>query len=240
MRPAEDNPKGFWESEVLTALNDRLLAQGSSSWHDWRAFDWPAQGDAAALLVAEARIRVREEFGDAELIVLKDPRICRFLPFWRDVLEGMGYRVVCLSPLRAPAEVAASLMSRNKMSRSHALRLWLRHVLDAEYTSRDLPRLILPWTEYLADCRGQAPRIASALGINLDLDEASLIRLDDFLSPDLRRQTTVEAVPAMVGETFEILSRIGRTVDETAGQESLDRIRHSFNTVGALFSDAPI
>lgn len=240
MRPAEDNPKGFWESEVLTSLNDRLLGAAASSWHDWRPFQADALGDAAAAFRTEAAVRVQEEFGDADLIVMKDPRICRFLPFWRGVLENMGYRVVCLSPLRAPAEVAASLMTRNSMSRSHALRLWLRHVLDAEHASRELPRLILPWTEYLADCRGQAPRIASALGIRLELDEAALARVDDFLSADLRHQTTTEAVPALVGETFEILSRISRSSDEAADRERLDQIRHSFNAVGSLFADAPI
>ena len=32
MPPAADNPRGFWESSVLAALNDRILAQGGSRW----------------------------------------------------------------------------------------------------------------------------------------------------------------------------------------------------------------
>jgi hypothetical protein len=37
--PADDNPKGFWESSVLMSLNDQILAAGRSHWDDWREFD---------------------------------------------------------------------------------------------------------------------------------------------------------------------------------------------------------
>ena len=52
--PADDNPKGFWESSVLMTLNDQILAAGGSHWEDWRQFD-PARIDAAAAFALKAR-----------------------------------------------------------------------------------------------------------------------------------------------------------------------------------------
>jgi hypothetical protein len=37
--PADDNPKGFWESSVLMSLNDQILEAGGNHWEDWRQFD---------------------------------------------------------------------------------------------------------------------------------------------------------------------------------------------------------
>jgi hypothetical protein len=72
--PADDNPRGVWESSVLVTLNDQILAAGGSHWEDWRQFD-PARIDAAAAfaLKDQAKSALAEEFGDARLVVIKDP-----------------------------------------------------------------------------------------------------------------------------------------------------------------------
>lgn len=113
MAPGEDNPRGFWESLVLMEVNDRLLAAGGSNWRDWRPF-YP---DASSLeaFSAGAKERLQEEFHGQSPIVLKDPRICRFLPAWRDVLTAADYRTFVISPIRDPRETAASLTARNSM-----------------------------------------------------------------------------------------------------------------------------
>ena len=35
--PAGDNPRGFFESRVIAALNDRVLAAVGSRWDDWQS-----------------------------------------------------------------------------------------------------------------------------------------------------------------------------------------------------------
>jgi hypothetical protein len=84
--PADDNPKGFWESSVLMTLNDQILAAGGSHWEDWRQFD-PARIDPAAAfaLKGQAESVLAGEFGRARLPVIKDPRVCRLMPFWSPV-----------------------------------------------------------------------------------------------------------------------------------------------------------
>lgn len=239
MRPADDNPKGFWESEILSALNDRVLKACNSSWHDWKAFDASLAGPRIEDLKVEAARLIETEFGEADLIALKDPRICRMVSFWSEVLETMGYHVVCLSPLRAPAEVAASLMARNDMTRSHALRLWLRHVLDAEHFSRDLPRLILPWTDFLSDWRGQISRILATLELDLKITPQIEAQMDEFLSADLKHQNAAEPVPDWIANTYQHLLALSQDAENPDHRMSLDHLRNGFNAAEPLFLDAP-
>jgi len=240
MRPAKDNPKGFWESEVLAELNDRLLAAGGSTWHDWRRFDLTDVADTLPAFRVEAADKMAAEFGDADLIVLKDPRICRLFGFWREVLENSSYRVVVVSPIRPPAEVAASLMTRNAMSRSHALRLWLRHVSDAERASRSLPRRVLAWSDFIADWREQVERIERNLGVAFDCSPEAEARVDDFLSAELKRQNADERVPAQIRRAHHLLSLTARDGDHPDLQRALDAIRETFDQACDLFQDAPV
>lgn len=239
MRPADDNPKGFWESEVLAAFNDRLLQAGGSTWHDWRRFDPSKVADALPAFRTEAADKLTSEFGDATLIVLKDPRICRLFGFWRSVLEDCGYRVAVVSPVRSPAEVAASLMVRNDMSRSHALRLWLRHVLEAERASRLQPRRFLAWPDFIADWRRAVDQTAQDLGIDLDRRPEAEARVDEFLSAELKHQHANDPVPDHIRHTHQILRAIARDGEHPDLQRALDNARQAFDQACDLFADAP-
>lgn len=235
MRPAEDNPKGFWESEVVTAFNDRLLAADGSSWSDWRRFSPPS--DPAW---AEEAGRVLEaEFGDAGAIVLKDPRICRFFPFWRRVLEGAGYTPLIVAPVRDPLEVAASLNARNGMDPARALRLWLRHVLDAEAASRGLSRHVMGWDAFIGDWRGETARMAARLNRPLSPTTDQAEAVDAFLTADLRRQTPGEGhSPALVARTHAALLDLARHGEHADLHRTLDALRAEFDRACSLFPDA--
>ena len=183
MGPAADNPSGFWESEVLMAFNDEILARAGSSWDDWRPLD-PAvfSGEEGAALRARAVQKLHEEFGDAETIVLKDPRICRFYDFWREALAEAGYRPLVISPVRAPAEVSASLAARNGMPIEDGLKLWERHVRDAEHASRGQVRHIFGLDDFLEDWRGEVERLAKALNVDLSPSVESAAQIDKLLN----------------------------------------------------------
>ena len=140
--PGEDNERGFWESTVLAALNDEILAAGGSDWMDWRAYD-VARIDAASanFLNARAKSVLASEFGDIGFPIIKDPRMCRLMRFWAPVFEEAKWSVRALLPLRSPLEVAWSLKRRNDISPGYGCLMWLRHVLDAEVENpRDGPR----------------------------------------------------------------------------------------------------
>lgn len=190
LMPAKtENPKGFWESEVIMGLNDEILAACGSAWNDWRELDTRAlESGAGRNLQSRAAQALASEFGDADTIVLKDPRICRFYGFWRDVLQAQGYEPLVVSPLRSPYEVAASLMARNTISQEDALRLWQRHVLDAEKATRGHPRHLMAWTDFMTDWRGQTQLMSQRLGRSIEAKNVGVeAALDAFLTPELRR-----------------------------------------------------
>ncbi|BBK30343.1 hypothetical protein STHU_09770 [Allostella humosa] len=160
-----DNVEGYWEPLGLVALNDRLLAVADSAWLDPRPLDLSRVPDATgreiARLVGGA---LRASFADAPLFVLKDPRICRMMPFYRPVLAAKGAAAKVVLALREPPDVAASLLERNQLSPDFAGLLWARHLVDAERDSRDLPRIVVAYGELLEDWHGPAGRLARLLG----------------------------------------------------------------------------
>ena len=123
--PNDENPKGFWESTVIVALNDEILAAGGSHWEDWRPFD-PGSIDPAVAYTLKTRARsaLIREFGEASLAVVKDPRLCRLMPFWSSVLQDSGWS-------RARAS-AATIAARSRLiaraPQRHSAGPWLSHL----------------------------------------------------------------------------------------------------------------
>lgn len=237
MAAADDNPRGFWESNVVMALDDVLLAEAGSSWSDWRR-------PPRSINPAEARERISAclagEFGEAETIVLKDPRICRLFPAWRDGLEAAGYRPLIVAPLRHPSEVAASLVARNPITREQGLRLWLRHVLDAERDSRGLPRHHMRWSSFMGDWRAQVAVINARLGTTLaPAANDGGAAIDAFLTPDLQRQKTEAPTPALVSQAWSLLGDLARHGEHPDIHSALDTVRRTFDQSSELFADAP-
>lgn len=152
MRPAPDNPRGFWEHAGIVAIHERVLAALGHAWNDPRPLPggWlqhPAVGEAQAAL----ETLLRKDFGNAALWAVKDPRLCRLLPMWRPVLERLDVDVHALFVARHPDEVAASLAARNNWPKGLARLLWMQHIGDAEASTRDLPRAVLRYDALVED-----------------------------------------------------------------------------------------
>lgn len=240
MPAAEDNPRGFWESAVLMEYHDRLLKAGGGSWRDWRTFPLPGVLAEHPEFLEEGRRLLESEFGDSALIVLKDPRICRFFPLWETLLSEVGYRTVVVFPLRSPVEVAASLTSRNDMNEVEALRLWLRHVLDAERASRGYPRVFLRWTDFLSDWRKAVSTVSQALDLAIEAnDVARSVMVDEFLSGDLRRQVVCPSNGMVwVSDAYAVFDAFVQECEHETGRNRLDEIRWMFDASCELFADA--
>ncbi|WAC29197.1 sulfotransferase family protein [Ancylobacter sp. SL191] len=191
--PGPDNPEGYFEPAALVALHDRLLAAGGSAWFDLKPFALGAiPAEAARALLAEMAQVIAEDYPDAPLALIKDPRMCRFVPLAREVLGALGLEVAVVLALRHPSEVAASLARRDPMSATYAGFLWARHVIAAERDSRDLPRVTVGYADMMADWRDTAARIRSLPGPWRVEDPA-----DAPLKAELRHHRGLDAV-----ETF--------------------------------------
>ena len=190
----EFNPKGYFESLALYDVNERFLSDINSSWYDLSLID-------TQNLDTEIKVNFRKlflellnrEYGEETgLFLLKDPRICRFFPLVHSAIRDFGASPYVVSIFRNPWEVAHSLKKRDGICLSHGLTLWLRHVLDAEYQSRGLPRVFVDFSDLLDDWRPTVGRIQQQLGVAMPgLGTAAEAAVEDFLDRTLRHHQPV-------------------------------------------------
>jgi hypothetical protein len=242
------NETGHWESQVICALNDRILASAGSYWNDWREFDSDWLNTPQADKFREKAAAVLDgEYGDSRLFVLKDPRNCRLVGFWSAVFSEMEIKPVIVLTLRNPIEVAASLESRNGFDHALGHLLWLRHVLDAEYASRSMTRIFASYDQLMTDWREIARKAKKKLRFSMARPSRQVAEeIDDFLSPDLRHHREEFSIgvddPQLskwLRDTFAILDGWTKTGERAADFDTLDRIRREFNaTTAALWEKA--
>ncbi|MFM1904040.1 MAG: hypothetical protein RLZZ440_1940 [Planctomycetota bacterium] len=249
MPPTADNPGGYWESRRIARFNNRLLESAGTRWNDDAAIApaWFATPEREADR-AEAAAILAEEFGTAEAIVLKDPRICRLLPFWREVLDAANIEATEVILARDPLEVARSLAARVHVAEfrpaaipatSRGLLLWLRYVLDAELHSRGRSRLALHYADLLGDWR-QALAPLFATGAVAPPPAATAAEIDAFLDPSLRRQRATDAdLDDEAASALALLRSIQASLaDETPAARTLrDDVAAAFAWLQARYRD---
>lgn len=239
----EGNETGHWESQLLIAFHDELLASAGSRWDDWRAFnpDW-YDTPVAAQFRERANRLLDEEFDDAPVFVFKDPRNCRLARFWLEIFTERGIAPKIVLPIRSPLEVARSHHARDGFPLRKGLLLWLRHTLDAEAASRDLPRAVIEWDAFLSDWPSAVANIESALGAfpaNTDLAAAGI---DRFLRNDLKHQRVPQeelihnpVVHEWVEQAYAAMRELASDPGANGARVELDRIRTQLNEASELF-----
>ncbi|YBV96726.1 hypothetical protein M1D80_07340 [Phyllobacteriaceae bacterium JZ32] len=240
------NETGHWEPTPIAQLNDRILTSASSKWDDWLDFssDQPnsAQGEKFR---EEATATLEKEFGDSRLFVLKDPRICRLAPFWIEVLQNAGIHPLVITPVRNPLEVAASLQKRNGFELPYGHLLWLRHMLDAEFASRNVPRYFTSYDRLLGEWADVLREAASAFGISWPrISDETAAEIDAYLSEKYRhhreppgRILDNPTLSAWLRDGFAIFDRWARTGEQQKDFATLDRLRKELNTAAPAFAN---
>lgn len=185
---ANDNEAGFWEPSQIGKIHDQLLASSGSFWHDFSPFPIAWYSSTVAQEFKEQIIlALQEDFADSSLFVIKDPRVCRIVPFWLDLLEEFDAKPSFLIPIRHPLEVAASLKKRDGFGLAKSLLLWLQHFLAAEKDTRNLPRSFSSYDKLLVDWQGVVSQIETDLQISFPRrSHSASVEIDEFLRFDLR------------------------------------------------------
>jgi hypothetical protein len=190
LMPAQaDNPDGFWESFPIVQYNNSLLQDAGRSWDDPRPIDssWWKQPGKRLQRVERAKQLLQSEFPDGDLIVLKDPRVSRLQPVWLDACSGADIAPSVFICCRNPLEVAASLEKRNGIDIQRAQLLWLGYMLEAERSTRGLPRAFIHFDSLLTDWREELSGAYSAIVLDsLEFTGKSAEATDTFLRPDKR------------------------------------------------------
>lgn len=239
-----DNDRGFWESKRVMDINNEMLESAGSYWDDWNFIreEW-FSSPVARSYTARAVDVLAEETGEAPLIVVKDPRICRLLPVWTEAVEALGYTPSILQPIRNPIEVAQSLMKRSHIDVSIGQLVWLRHVLDAEYYSRPHARSFVHYETLMTDWRAWVAQTERDLELGFPrLSPVADEEIGEFLEPGLWRNRVPDALlkdagnaPAWVRDTYAVL-RNWTNGKKTAKDEGvLNRVRAELQDVTPAF-----
>lgn len=219
LEPAGDNPKGYWEHQDVVMVHERLLAGLGSRWDDVRALpdNWlesePARHAAAAIDEIITR-----DFLDKSVWAVKDPRLCRMLPLWFEVLSKHETRPVVLFMVRKPSEVSASIETRNCWRPLVGKLLWLRYMTEAVAASRDVSRGVVLYEDLLMDPVSTVTTALSLLGtpVGQGLSPegreavAGFVDISDrhHTNPDSEESPTV--FDTLAGELYESLVGVAR------------------------------
>jgi GT2 family glycosyltransferase/spore maturation protein CgeB len=161
MPATEDNPRGYFESSVLSQLDERVLGRLGGTWSTPppRPAGW-ATSDTLDDLRRDLNAELWRAFPRPDAVaVVKDPRASLLLPFWRTV-TGVDRTLLVL---RRPDEVAGSLSRRNGFTAERAAALWLDHVVSA--WTDDPDHATVTYEELLSDPRAVAVRLAAEVGL---------------------------------------------------------------------------
>src|SRR5262249_15628657 len=140
---------------------DRVLRALGSSWDAWTRLD----ASRTAPFADELMRIITTEFGSAPMFVVKDPRMCRLVPFWVNTLNAAGITPAAILVARDPVEVLRSLAARDVLVPEFSLLVWLRHMIDAEFDTRGILRTLVSYSELLSDWPAVAERISRDLGL---------------------------------------------------------------------------
>ena len=227
-RASAKNETGFWERPDVVAIHDEILATlgvpvnspahavpFASGW--WRSVEIRPLKEKLRGLLAEHLRHVRRPWG------FKDPRTCRLLPLWGEILEELDVSPRFVWALRHPAESSRSMTEKNPAHRpipvAQSEVMWLAYNYDIlRYAGRHWP-LVVPYEAWFDDPLTLAKDIAHELdlvwqGSDHELESA----LSELINPELRHH---KAGSGKLRSTLGLSEDIYRTIlSLRGGQEA--------------------
>ncbi|TXH66902.1 MAG: glycosyltransferase [Thiothrix sp.] len=240
-----NNETGFWESVDLMVEHDALLESAGSFWSDWTEFNpaWYASTEAFKYKKIIADI-LQTDFADSSLFVIKDPRICRFLPFWLSLLEEQAVKPFIIIPVRNPLEVAQSLKKRDGFPLSKGGLLWLRHVLDAVYYAQACPTAFLSYEQLMQDWQGFVQSMQQQIDLAFPRQSVlANLEIEAYLEEDQKHNSLTLAdlkqsseFSAAIVQAYEYLMQLVAGEQREQAIAGLLRLRLDFNQDSALYA----
>jgi hypothetical protein len=177
----------FFELSSLNRINDEIFQYFLKKWSD---FDWiPDRSDFSEGVCSrfESTISdfIKEEFGNSEIIGLKDPRFCYTLPLWETVLTRTGFDIIYVLVRRTSSSVFRSNESVNHDSASTNFRLVVQsHILAARFV-QSRPCIPIFYEELLRDPVESIREICRVADLPIDrIEDASSVLNRDLQHHD--------------------------------------------------------
>jgi GT2 family glycosyltransferase len=164
IKPAPDNPEGFWENTDFVKINDLILSKFEAGWDllptmssGWETseIDSSVRSQAADLI---------NQFENKLFWGWKDPRNSITLPFWMPLIPDLKV-VICL---RNPLDVAKSLTRRGHNSIQFGFNLWCAYNQKLIDVIPFEKRLITHYDSYFDDPQSELKRLLEFAGVSAD------------------------------------------------------------------------
>jgi hypothetical protein len=202
----QDNPKGYWERKDVVSYNVYLLKLHGVDWAGYNPATWPMPHrpkEVPAPLQNSIRALIFNMDTHRPWVV-KDPRLCLTLPYWKRLLEVP----VCVIVHRDPLEIAESLNkirhARDPIPHERGIALWEFYATALLNASAELPRLFVSHSDFLQDPVSATARLyhgLSAQGVQA-LRLPSDREITAFIDPGLYRSKSkrpASQTPASTG-----------------------------------------
>lgn len=239
-----NNEKGFWEDRDLVALNATLLGALGVEWDSLGAINQDALASReVGMLRDEARNLLLRKLGYSQRYGIKDPRLCRLLPFWVPVFQQLDLDVRYVIASRNPLSVAASLLRRDGMPVEKGLLLWLVYTEAAFRQAWPHKPMVLDYDCLLENPLDQLGRLADFLQVPVTerIESAVKAYSDGFLEDRLRHTVfgfddvmATPGLPACAKKLFEILTQLGKRSDSIDTHCIQDVIRQTEDALTIL------
>ena len=230
-----DNDKGFWEDVEVNSLNIELLKALGEDWHTLCPLE--AEDLASFPKISEFKFRAKEillkRLSVCDFFGLKNPRICRLLPFWQEVFSELPAKVNYVIAYRNPMSVARSLAKRNELDFEKSYYLWLEHMLQSLALTFGCSRIVVNYDSLIDEPAEQLRRIAKKFDLPFNLQsEEYLTFKSDFIERSLRHtQFQAEdldyesSAPTIVKKTNNLLYELGTDIVDLDGPKALSLIK---------------
>ena len=186
--PDKQNGDGRFENNDLILAHNILLRDLAckedmigglpKGWQSSRAAD-------------NAKLKIRSilenNFSSDSMLLVKDPRICRFLPLWLSLLEEMEIKPGLILNLRHPLENARSFAANNNFNIRQAFLLWFSHYREAFSASYGISNTVITFDQLLADPVFTLKNISDNLDIEYpDSLESRYMDILNFVRPEMK------------------------------------------------------
>jgi hypothetical protein len=214
-----NNEKGFWEDLDIKEMNVQMMKTLEIDWYHLR----PIREAEVRLLRGKGYFLravelLREKMRTRDLFGVKDPRIAKLLPFWREVFSYCQLDISYVFAVRNPLSVVKSLAVRDGLKPEQSYFLWGQHVLSALAHTRDHRRVIVDYDRLMHSPKTEICRIATGMQLVVDMDALQEYAVD-FLDNNLRHtcynpQDLVvdDSCPPLVRELYCFLLKMGADV----------------------------